>query len=58
MDVQMFWLSINDLLGQQIRLLRMKNDILRKTRDLLLPKLISGELNVSEMDITIPEANA
>jgi type I restriction enzyme, S subunit len=28
------------------------------TRDLLLPKLISGELDVSELDITIPEANA
>ena len=24
---------------------------LRKTRDLLLPKLISGELDVSELDI-------
>ncbi len=31
---------------------------LSKTRDLLLPKLISGELDVSELDITIPEANA
>jgi type I restriction enzyme S subunit len=31
---------------------------LRQTRDLLLPKLISGELDVSELDISIPEANA
>ena len=31
---------------------------LRQTRDLLLPKLISGELDVSELNITIPEANA
>jgi type I restriction enzyme S subunit len=31
---------------------------LRQTRDLLLPKLISGELDISELDITIPEANA
>jgi type I restriction enzyme S subunit len=35
-----------------------RNNILRQTRDLLLPKLISGELDVSELDITIPEANA
>ena len=34
------------------------NRNLRQTRDLLLPKLISGELDVSELDITIPEANA
>jgi len=35
-----------------------RNNVLRQTRDLLLPKLISGELDVSELDITIPEANA
>jgi type I restriction enzyme S subunit len=35
-----------------------RNNILRQTRDLLLPKLISGELDLSELDITIPEANA
>jgi type I restriction enzyme S subunit len=35
-----------------------KNNILHQTRDLLLPKLISGKLNVSKMDITIPEAEA
>ena len=35
-----------------------RNNILRRTRDLLLPKLISGELDVFELDITIPEANA
>jgi len=28
---------------------------LRRTRDLLLPRLISGELDVSELDIAIPE---
>jgi len=28
-----------------------KNQVLRRTRDLLLPKLISGELDVSELDI-------
>ena len=32
--------------------LMLRNDNLRKTRDLLLPKLVSGELDVSELDIT------
>ena len=32
-----------------------KNQNLRQTRDLLLPKLISGELDVSELDIRIEE---
>jgi len=35
--------------------LRDKNTLLRRTRDLLLPKLISGELDVSELDIAVPE---
>lgn len=30
-----------------------KNDCLRRTRDLLLPRLISGELDVSELDIDV-----
>ncbi|MDP3296701.1 MAG: restriction endonuclease subunit S [Thermodesulfovibrionia bacterium] len=34
-----------------IRTLLMKNNNLRKTRDLLLPKLISGEIDVERMDI-------
>ncbi|MBN1524913.1 MAG: restriction endonuclease subunit S [Spirochaetales bacterium] len=32
-----------------------RNQNLRRTRDLLLPKLISGEVDVSEMDIKVPE---
>lgn len=32
--------------------------LLRNTRDLLLPKLISGELDVSDLDIEIPEEAA
>ena len=32
-----------------------KNTTLRKTRDLLLPKLISGEIDVSDLGIHIPE---
>ncbi|MDO8872290.1 MAG: restriction endonuclease subunit S [Methanoregula sp.] len=37
-------------------MLKIKNTNLRRTRDLLLPKLISGELDVSELDIEIPAA--
>jgi len=33
--------------------LRKKNTILRRTRDLLLPKLISGELDVEDLDIAV-----
>ena len=38
---------IEELIGQLV----MKNTNLRQTRDLLLPKLISGEIDVSELDI-------
>ena len=34
-----------------VDMLRKKNTNLRQTRDLLLPKLISGEMDVSELDI-------
>ena len=36
---------------EKIEILRRKNQNLRQTRDLLLPKLISGEINVSELNI-------
>ncbi|MFH1716573.1 MAG: restriction endonuclease subunit S, partial [Planctomycetota bacterium] len=32
-----------------------RNATLRRTRDLLLPRLTSGEVNVSELDIAVPE---
>jgi type I restriction enzyme S subunit len=32
-----------------------RNETLRRNRDLLLSRLISGELNVSELDIAVPE---
>ncbi len=31
------------------------NRIPRRTRDLLLPKLISGEVDVAELEIAVPE---
>jgi type I restriction enzyme S subunit len=39
----------------QVLNLQRKNTNLRRTRDLLLPRLISGEVDVSELDITVPE---
>lgn len=39
----------------QIKCLLNRNNNLRRTRDLLLPKLISGELDVSDLDITMQE---
>ena len=42
-----------------IEILKAKNTTLRRTRDLLLPKLISGEVDVSELDFAVPvEAEA
>lgn len=38
--------------------LRVKNINLRTTRDLLLPSLISGEIDVSELDINVEEITA
>jgi type I restriction enzyme, S subunit len=45
-------------ISEQVDLYLLKNDILRRTRDMLLPKLISGEVDVSDLDITIPEEAA
>ena len=36
---------------ENINALKLKNATLRQTRDLLLPKLISGEIDVSQLDI-------
>ncbi len=42
--------SVVPMFDERLLLLR-KNDNLRATRDLLLPKLISGQLNVEDLDI-------
>ena len=54
--------SILSEFENQVRILRRfliniveRNTTLRHTRDLLLPKLISGEVDVSELDVTILE---
>jgi len=38
-------------LFEQIRVVQLKNETLRCTRDILLPRLISGEVDVSDMAI-------
>ena len=43
-------------ISSQLENLIKRNVNLRRTRDLILPKLISGEMDVSELDIMIPEA--
>jgi len=43
--------QVADPIRDQIRCLLRRNATLRRTRDLLLPKLISGELDVSDLDI-------
>jgi type I restriction enzyme, S subunit len=45
-------------LFRQIYVLSEKNDNLRKTRDLLLPKLISGQIDVENLDIDTGELAA
>ena len=47
-----------DPLRAHIRFLMRKNNTLRQTRDMLLSKLISGEIDVSALDIAIPEETA
>ncbi|AKB75081.1 Type I restriction-modification system specificity subunit [Methanosarcina lacustris Z-7289] len=49
----MDFVNVVNPLFKQITLLEHKNQNLRKTRDLLLPKLISGEIDVSDLDIRI-----
>lgn len=43
---------------KSVYLLSKKNENLRRTRDLLLPKLMSGEIDISELVIQISEAEA
>ena len=47
-----------DTIFKQTSKLRIKNDNLRQTRDLLLPRLISGEIDVENLDINTGEIAA
>ena len=53
------WAEAVGPLCKQVETLGSKNRILRQTRDLLLPKLVSGEVDVAGLDIAVgggPEA--
>ena len=50
--------QIVEFFFEQEKALMQKNITLRQTRDLLLPKLISGEVDVSELDIATQEEMA
>ncbi len=52
--IKKFDFIVEPYLALIIRLAK-KNNALRQTRDLLLPKLISGEVDVSELDISVPK---
>ncbi|WP_055074093.1 restriction endonuclease subunit S [Pseudanabaena sp. 'Roaring Creek'] len=57
-DLQRKFSGCIDSLFSQIQVLQSKNANLRKTRDLLLPKLISGEIDVEKLDIETIEIAA
>jgi len=52
--IRLFDDKVDPIIGLLFNLAK-KNQILRKKRDLLLPKLISGELDVSDLDIAMQE---
>ncbi|HBD63614.1 MAG TPA: restriction endonuclease subunit S [Clostridiales bacterium] len=54
-DVMFGFERISAGLGKKTYNLQQKNTNLRKTRDLLLSRLISGDIDVSELDIPIKE---
>lgn len=43
-----------DVIRNQIVVLNLQNNLLQKTRDRLLPRLISGKLSVEDLDIQFP----
>jgi type I restriction enzyme S subunit len=55
--LNVFEASVQPML-QTVKTASSRNRNLRRTRDLLLPKLISGELDISELDIAVPEEQA
>jgi type I restriction enzyme S subunit len=52
--IRAFETSVQPML-QTVKMASSRNQNLRRTRDLLLPKLISGEVDVSTLDIAVPE---
>ena len=58
MSLQAHAAQILENLLQTVDVLQVKNKNLRQTRDLLLPKLISGEIDVEKLDIATTEIAA
>ncbi|MBK9093696.1 MAG: restriction endonuclease subunit S [Anaerolineae bacterium] len=54
-DILTWFCQFADDFERQAAVLRLQNTTLRRTRDLLLPKLISGAVDVSELDIAVGE---
>ncbi|MEG3941463.1 restriction endonuclease subunit S [Microcoleus sp. S36b_A3] len=57
-DIQYKFAKFISVVFSEIELLQAKNDNLRQTRDLLLPRLISGEIDVENLDIKTGEIAA
>jgi hypothetical protein len=55
--MQLF-IKITTPIFSQMKNLLLKNQNLSKSRDLLLPKLISGEIDVEHLDITTEDIAA
>ena len=52
-DVELAFSETVEPMNQLRKNLATQNRVLRKARDLLLPRLISGELDVSELDLDL-----
>lgn len=57
-EIMEFFIKITSPMFSQMRNLLLKNSNLRQTRDLLLPKLISGEIDVEHLEITTEDIAA
>jgi type I restriction enzyme, S subunit len=57
-ETMQLFIKITTPIFSQIKNLLLKNQNLSKTRDLLLPKLISGEIDVEHLDITTEDIAA
>jgi len=56
-NIQNEYMDVTGSIFNLIHVLIEKNTNLKSTRDLLLPRLINGELEVSEMEIEAGEVN-
>jgi type I restriction enzyme S subunit len=54
-DLQYSFGSSMELLGNQVECLGRAIENARATRDILLPRLMSGEIDVTDLDIVVPE---